>query len=294
MSTRPKLQILSHQTIKLLFISIAVLPFCSSEPDEEPPNEMICFNYTDPDWSPDGNLIIYEYGGNAYGTDTPGIFLFDLRDSTTQLLFDWDSLRVQTPDFSPDGEWITYNDGCGIWKTKINGSSRPIQLTFGRETFFADWSPDGKKIAYDQSISTLSHERGIYIMDADGNNDRLIIKYARCPKWSPNGAKIAYDGVYVADTNGTNIRQIHQGGVNVAWSPDGSKIAFATAAEGEGPRIYVINVDGTNLKEITDEGGDTPCWSPDGSKIVYTNTKYGEIWIMNPDGTDKRKLIGHK
>lgn len=287
-----------RSNVLLLFASFVVIVsftgiqscrWFNNDDEENPPYDWPRYNYTDPDWSPDGNLIIYEYGGNPYGTDTAGIFIFDLRDSTTRLLVQWNSFLGHAPDFSPDGRWVAFDANALIWKIKINGDSL-TQLTFDRRTFSPDWSPDGEKIAYDQALSTASHPRGIYIMNMDGSNDHLIIEYARRPKWSQDGSKIAYDGIYIADTNGTNINMIHEGGKNCAWSPDGSKIAFCMAAEVE---IWVINEDGSYPKKITEGGGDKPCWSPDGSKIVYTNTKYGEIWIMNPDGTDNKKLIGY-
>jgi len=35
-----------------------------------------------------------------------------------------------------------------------------------------------------------------------------------------------------------------------------------------------------------------PAWSPDGSRIAYADYKNtDEIWTMNPDGTDKRRLL---
>jgi Tol biopolymer transport system component len=252
-----KLLIKRSPLLILIFIVAIFFYGCKNE-EEEPPDEWSRYNYTDPDWSPDGNLIIYEYGGNAYGTDTAGIFIFDLGDSTTRLLVQWNFLLGHAPDFSPDGEWVAFDANAVIWKIKIDGDSL-IQLTFDRRTFSPDWSPDGKRITYDQSISTVTHQRGIYIMDADGNNDHLIIEYERCPVWSPDGSKIVYNGIYTADTNGTNVNMIHEGGKNCAWSPDGSKIAFAMTAEGEGPRIWVINVDGSSLTQITGEWGDTPC-----------------------------------
>ncbi len=280
----------------VLVVGLAALSFSGcrnpAEPPEKPPfdwpSDWPRYNYSEPAWSLDGNFIAYEYGGNQYGTDTAGIFIFDLRDSTSRyLIYGWN------PDWSPDGEWIVFVANARIWKIKVNGDSL-TQLTFDRRTFFPDWSPDGKKIAYDQSATTETHPRGIWIMDADGSNDHLIIPIWRVPDWSPDGSKIAYKGIYVADTNGTNIELIHQGGGHPAWSPDGSKIAFSAYAGGKVPHIWIMNADGSNLKKLTEEGGDRPCWSPDGSKIAYTNTKLGEIWVMNPDGTEKRKLIGYE
>lgn len=62
--------------------------------------------------------------------------------------------------------------------------------------------------------------------------------------------------------------------------------------------IWVMNADGTNLKQFTTNGGLQPSWSPDGKKIVYigfTNQKYdpqnnGTVWIMNIDGSNKQQL----
>ena len=54
--------------------------------------------------------------------------------------------------------------------------------------------------------------------------------------------------------------------------------------------VWVMNTDGSN--PVAMAAGDQPDWSPDGSKIIYTNTKTGEVWIMNPNGCNKVPLIG--
>jgi len=42
----------------------------------------------------------------------------------------------------------------------------------------------------------------------------------------------------------------------VAWSPDGSKIAFTSNRDGK-PKIYVIDVDGGNVRRLTNTGATT-------------------------------------
>ena len=285
----------------VLVVSLATLCFsrCRNpeKPPEKPPYDWPRYNYTESAWSPDGNFIAYEYGGNPYGTDTAGIFIFDPRDSTSRYL-----IHGMNPDWSPDGEWIVFGEHAGIWKIKVNGDSL-TQLTFNGNTFFPDWSPNGKNIAYDCTTDPPGY--GIWIMNADGT-DKKSLGLGRNPDWSPSGSKFVYEGgpgptkaasqIWVADTNGANTSQLTFQAITnrcPAWSPDGSKIAFSSSVEEQGPRIWIMDADGGNLKKITEEGGDIPSWSPDGSKIAYTNTKLGEIWVMEPDGTGKRKLIGY-
>ncbi len=56
---------------------------------------------------------------------------------------------------------------------------------------------------------------------------------------------------------------------DVAWSPDGSQLSLTAGSIG-GSSIWIVNRDGTGLREI--EGSTTgifPAWSADGSKLAY-------------------------
>jgi Tol biopolymer transport system component len=64
--------------------------------------------------------------------------------------------------------------------------------------------------------------------------------------------------------------------------------------------IYVMNADGTGLKQLTDDPGfeERPAWSPDGRRIAYayyppgwTGPESASIWIMNADGSRKARLM---
>ncbi len=57
------------------------------------------------------------------------------------------------------------------------------------------------------------------------------------------------------------------GARNFSVSPDGRQVAFDGGA-----RVYVSDVEGTNLRPVTDGGSaGAPSWSPDGRKIVFTD-----------------------
>jgi Tol biopolymer transport system component len=55
------------------------------------------------------------------------------------------------------------------------------------------WSPDGRRIAYEQSIWE-SQRSNLYVMNADGSGRRRLtrLRNARSPAWSPKGAAIAF------------------------------------------------------------------------------------------------------
>ena len=61
-------------------------------------------------------------------------------------------------------------------------------------------------------------------------------------------------------------------------SPDGRQIAFRGTAEGaSAPDLFVINVDGTNLRRLTThpDSDTTPTWSPSGTQIAFTSDRTG-------------------
>ena len=106
--------------------------------------------------------------------------------------------------------------------------------------------------------------------------------------------------IYIMDADGSNQRQLTQlGGANFApyWHPSGEKIVFSSNhhdPDGRDFEIYMSNLDGSGLTRITySEGFDGfPVFSPDGQHLVFgsnrnnggtsdTNVFIGE-WIESP------------
>jgi Tol biopolymer transport system component len=67
-----------------------------------------------------------------------------------------------------------------------------------------------------------------------------------------------------------------------AVSPDGTMIAGASCCGSPNP-VWVANIDGTDLRQITPEGidGFAPRWSPDGSMVVYQEREASGLEIGN-------------
>ena len=83
----------------------------------------------------------------------------------------------------------------------------------------------------------------------------------------------------------------------LSWSPDGSRIAFSARTEREPYEIYVVNADGSGLKQLTNNTFEDywTCWSADGKKIAFNSNRDGnyEIYIMNADGSNSIRLTIH-
>ncbi|MGH2740496.1 MAG: TolB family protein, partial [Actinomycetota bacterium] len=195
----------------------------------------------------------------------PAIFVADARSGQAARM---SSFGDFDPVLSPDGTRIAFTstrDGNReIYVMNADGS-QPIRLT---DRLGADedptWSPDGRWIAYE---STHEGNRDVYVLNTEGrgNPTRLTMHQdPDCyPAWSPMGTMIAFarghgqDGLdlYLLDLETGDLRRLTtDGGQEPAWSPDGSRIAFMSNRTGDW-EIYVINVDGSNERRLTDEQG---------------------------------------
>jgi hypothetical protein len=208
-----------------------------------------------------------------------------------------------------DGNTEIYvmNAANGSGQTRL--TYNPVDYDKDRD---ANWSPDGKKIAFASSFRDVNgHDlKGeIYVMNADGTNTTRLtnnLDFDRSPSWSPDGEKIAFtsdrDGnteIYVMNAaNGSGQTRLTYNPAldeQSSWSPDGEKIAFTSDRDGN-TEIYVMNADGTNTTRLTYISAidDEPRWSPDGKKIAFVSTRdqiSPEIYVMNAaNGSDVTRL----
>ena len=77
------------------------------------------------------------------------------------------------------------------------------------------------------------------------------------------------------------------------FSPDGTRLAFTSNRDGN-PEIYVMNLDGSGLRRLTNHPGidATPTWSPTGTQIAFTSDRGGapSIYVVGVDGLGLRRL----
>lgn len=171
------------------------------------------------------------------------------------------------------------NQGKEIYLSDYDGFN-PLRLTANRNlNIMPKWGPDPRTLAYTSYVSGF---QDIYVTLLDGRaplkpaggNDDIHNMLAAI---SPDGTKVAHAStrggsaghwdIWVVDRDGRNLRNLTPNTPNSTesaptWSPSGTQIAFTSDRVGSN-QIYIMNADGTGLRQITSESRkDRPTWSP--------------------------------
>ena len=184
-------------------------------------------------------------------------------------LTDWDNLREALFIWSADGSTRTQITEWGDFVTSSWHPNLPIIITSGNSSrdlwevnlntgerlrmaetpdvweYNPRFSPDGKKVCF--SKGPVSKGSGF----PEGRDDDFDIVVA---DYTPGSS-----GVAGTISNQQKISKSGAVDLNASWSPDGSQLVFSSDRSGA-DQLYIVNANGTNLRQITTGGGSRPHW----------------------------------
>ena len=245
-----------------------------------------------PNWSPDGNTLIYNSQGLLYSIPVKG--------GTPEMIpTDFANKINNDHGISPDGTQMVISDQTEtgqsmIYSLPIDGGI-PKKITPLAPSYWHGWSPDGKTLAYcaerngNYDIYTIPFEGGeeIRLTTTEGLDDG--------PDYSPDGKYIYFNSsrtgtmqIWRMKADGSEQEQITTDKYN-DWfahpSPDGKWLVYVTfntdVPAGDHPpnkdvMLRLMNLENqevTILAKIFGGQGtiNVPSWSPDSQQIAFVS-----------------------
>jgi Tol biopolymer transport system component len=199
------------------------------------------------------------------------------------------------PSLSPDGRSVAYVSNPGgqwdVFVSLVSGGS-PVRVTNDPNLeLHPRWSPDGSRLAFGRV-----NEKGlvdVWVAQALGGTERLVVKNARQPAWSPDGRQLSYASngtLWLSDASGANARALTRPEPTLAhhqpaFSPDGSSVAFLRRRDGPRAELAIVDVATAAVRELTHEDAlvTSPVWSPDGRSIYACSSRGGTLNVWKFD-----------
>ena len=197
----------------------------------------------------------------------------------------------------PDGTILVFDDRT-VSAISVGGGEETDLLLKPDAFGSVDYSPDGKRIAYDA-------DDGIYVADADGSNARRIPGQPSVhdflnanPSWSPEGDRLVFEhdpSLYSISPNGGEPELLGRGSTP-RWGSDG-RIVFLSGVDPNRlfADVVVMRADGSGRKVLA--RGDFADVSPDGRTLAYSGpggTHFAgnnqALYVMPLDGGERRRV----
>ena len=238
------------------------------------------------------NAIVFENGGFIY--------IFDLATQkaekvTIKIANDQNNSRIELKDasnfintasISPDGKRLVIDARGDVFTVPAKtGITRDLTESSGVHDREAQWSPDGKYIAY---VSDSTGEDEIYIISQDGNGKATQLTkngdtYKYALQWSPDSKNILWADkklrLQYVEIATKKITQVDYDKVwefsEYNWSPDSKWITYTRPSNTSMSKIYLYEVATKAKCAVTDGWYDSssPIFSTDGKYLFFVSNR---------------------
>jgi Tol biopolymer transport system component len=190
-----------------------------------------------------------------------------------------------------------------IWKYSLKDKALK-QISFGTGPDYSPMTdPAGKGIYFVSGKSTGLLT--VYDVHSKQSAD-IASENASQPTVSPDGKRVMYitipsgdrSDVWVSDMDGSNKVKLATSGsiATLNWTPDNSRVAFSESETGVADKVYVVEADGSGLREFPWPGADLFAlfWSSDQKFVFVSGLEKGTsvpiVWRENADGSSPQKI----
>jgi Tol biopolymer transport system component len=210
------------------------------------------------------------------------------------------------PMWAPDGSSLMLTRGIEdpnteslygrfeLWSLALDSEGAVRRVASG---LAPSWSSDGSSVAY---IRSENGAGSVVIADRTGGHERVLVKSAEFPIWSPSGSPILYNPAgkqvtWAVEPDGSATRKLFDG-ANAEWSPDGSKIAYVGKCAGSDYALCVVAADGSGTHQVAKfEWVGGFAWSPDGTTIAVVDVTYdhdtaGDLYVVRVNGAGLTRI----
>ena len=251
-------------------------------------------------WSPDGTKIAYlafsDDPDSAWVDYSVGaVWVMDADGGNPQQLAHLTDTRFQELSWAEDGSSIYYyvQSRYELFVVALDGSGSSLmdwREGAGIVRRFQDnrgLSPDGTKLA------------DVVLQDSEGDAYLFLAIFA--PGEVPQPSEQIEDLLNRIDVRRIPLPdlpyqqaelepgQFRQATPGPTWSPDSMKIAFSADNEQGDQEVWVVDIDGSNLVNLTNGlGGDYPAWQPVSPAATATSVEsqsWGRIKALLSTGT---------
>ena len=234
--------------------------------------------------STDGKTIVFEKGGYLYhfnpAKGTPEKISVNLTSDNTAARNELKNVgnKITAWSLSPGGHRLAVTARGEVFDVPVGkGVTRDITRTPGSNDRNAQWSPDGRWIAY---IGDVTGETEIYLQNPQGGDPVQLTKdndtYIRNFEFTPDSRQIIYSdrknrlvAVDIATKNKKVLQQNPEGEFRgYVVSPDSKWIAYTKSGSNDISVIYMMNLTTGKEYAVTDK------WSNSGSPLFSADGKY--------------------